>query len=148
MKRYVSEKGSELLHTLYGKADSGELVLVTSIWNLGETLGALDIYKNKGWIDEKQFQTATTNLAGETIRLTRLKVMRIVPMTSSIVATCWRYILSYGIYQADAIQLTSFTLSNSGLLLTADKVLITAAIKEGIKAFNIEKEANKILASL
>lgn len=143
VKRYVSEKGSELLDKLYEKADTGELLLATSIWNLGEALGVLDMYKRRGWIDEKQFQTATSNLAGETIRLTRLKVMRIIAMTSSIVANSWQYILSYSIYEADAIQLTSFAVSNSNLLLSADTVLIRAAVKEGIKAFNVEKEESK-----
>ena len=105
-------------------------------------------YKNRGWIDERQFRTAMENFAGETTRLSRLKAFNISAITSEIIASSWKYILAHNIYEADALQLVSYTHSNSDLLLSADNVLVKAAFKEGIKALNIEKQSDKVLASL
>jgi|YelNatPaOPRAMG01_1025707.scaffolds.fasta_scaffold78184_2 predicted nucleic acid-binding protein len=44
VKRYIEEKGSEVIDTLYEKAESGKLKFAFSIWNLSEVIGALDKY--------------------------------------------------------------------------------------------------------
>jgi predicted nucleic acid-binding protein len=42
VKRYVSEKGSDLIDGVYRRSESGELRLVYSLWNIGELIEVFD----------------------------------------------------------------------------------------------------------
>jgi len=42
VKRYIEELGSNVVRELYLKAYSGEVLLSSSIWNVGEVSGAFD----------------------------------------------------------------------------------------------------------
>lgn len=81
VKRYVSEKGTDVLNLIYTRLESADVFVATSIWNIGEVLGVLDAYKRRGWIDETQFRLAIHNFAGETTRLARLKIFKISGIT-------------------------------------------------------------------
>jgi len=48
-KRYVKEEGTETAQEIYSMAENGSLMLIHSIWNIGEVLGVLDQYRRRGW---------------------------------------------------------------------------------------------------
>ena len=56
VKRYIEEKGSELVDDVYGRAEIGALKLSFSMWNVGELIGALDQHVSRKVISEMQFR--------------------------------------------------------------------------------------------
>ncbi len=148
LKRYVEEKGSEVVDTLYEKAESGKLKFAFSIWNVGEVLGALDKYFSRKLLTEKEFKTALTDFILESIKMARLDTLQILPITSKTITESWLIVLKHHIYEADAIQIATSKEANCSLFLTADEKLAKKAMKEGINAVNIEATPEKALKKL
>ena len=53
VKRYVAEPGTETVDAIFDKAETGELTIALSLWNIGETLGVLDERRRRGWLTRK-----------------------------------------------------------------------------------------------
>ncbi|MGB9959594.1 MAG: type II toxin-antitoxin system VapC family toxin [Candidatus Bathyarchaeales archaeon] len=148
VKRYIEEKGSEVVDTLYEKAESGKLKIAFSIWNVGEVLGALDKYFSRKLLTEKEFKTALTDFILESIKMARLDALQILPITAKTITESWLMVLKHHIYEADALQIAASKEANCNILLTADEKLAKTAIKESIDAINIEKTPEKALNKL
>ena len=58
-KRYVEEKGSDLVDRIYSRAEAGDLQMAFSIWNVGEVLGVLDRYRMRKILTERDFETSS-----------------------------------------------------------------------------------------
>jgi len=147
VKRYVSEPGSSAVDLVFDKCWLGELSITTSIWNIGEVLGVFDIRRRRRWLSEDEFKNVLRNFTGEVIRLLRLKVLEIFPVTTPILIESWPLILGEHIYEADALQIQTCIFSDSNVLLSADKELINIALRTGIKAVNVidENRVKKLL---
>jgi predicted nucleic acid-binding protein len=137
-KRYVKEKGSDLVDRIYGKAEAGELRLAFSLWNIGEAIGVLDRYLTRRLISKKEFTTARSDLISETLKLSRLDSLDVLPVTSAVLSQSWTFITKHHIYEADALQISSGKEVDCGLFLTADNRLLEAALAEGLNAVNVE----------
>jgi len=61
-----------------------------------------------------------------------------------ILTETWNLILNYNIYEADALQITTFIHSQSNALISSDKKLIKASRKTGLKTFHITKDEEKL----
>lgn len=140
IKRYVFELGSSAADYVIDKGWAGEASIATSIWNIGEVLGVLDERCRRGWLSEDEFKRALERFAGETVRLSRLKVLEILPVLTPMLVEAWPLILNDHIYEADAIQIRTSMYSGSKALLSGDKGLINVASRNGLKAINIENE--------
>jgi predicted nucleic acid-binding protein len=105
VKRYIVENGSDIVSRVYDRALSGGLVLAMSVWNIGEVLGVLDKYLNRGWLSEEDYKLAKLQSISELLRLLRLNILRTVPVKTRIIIKAWKLIEKYHIYEADAIQL-------------------------------------------
>lgn len=138
VKRYIDEKGSELVSRIYQTSDTKELGICFSAWNVGEAIGVIDQYLRRGWISESQFGTAIGNLAGETLRLLRIDALELLPVGSSELAETWELIRRHHVYQGDALQLVTCARSKANTLVSADKMLLEIAAKEGMVTANIE----------
>ena len=141
VKRYVSEPGTSAVDFLFDRCWAGELVIATSIWNIGEVLGVFDTKRRRGWLTEKEFRRALGNFVEETRRLLRLKVLEVFPVMTPMLTETWSLILNEHVYEADALQIRTAIYSGSNVFLSADRELVDLASKYGIKAINIEKEA-------
>lgn len=148
MKRYIEETGSEVIDTVYQKAETGTLKFTFSLWNIGETLGALDRYVSRGLITEKMFKVALADFISESIKMARLHSLQILPITANCLIDSWLIVLKTHIYEADALQISTSKQARCNLLLSADNRLIRTAIKEGLTAINIEKDPQKALDKL
>ena len=137
-KRYVKEKGSDLVDSIYGKAEAGDLRLAFSLWNIGEAIGVLDRYLTRRLISKKEFAAARSDLISETLKLSRLDSLDVLPVTSEILSQSWTLITKHHIYEADALQISSGKEVDCSLFLTADNRLLEAAIAEGLNAVNVE----------
>ena len=114
------------------------------MWNIGEALGVLDEKRRRKWLTEKEFKIALTSFSDEMVKLTRLKTLEIVPLLAPIITDAWSVLMSYHIYQADALQITTCKESRSDLLISGDEKLIDAGKKTGLQAYNITKDKEKL----
>jgi predicted nucleic acid-binding protein len=138
VKRYVEEKGSELVDRVYGKSEIGELRLAFSIWNIGEAIGVFDRYLIRKLISGKEFSTARSDLVSETLKLSRLGSLDVLPVTSGVLSYSWVLVTKHHIYEADALQISSGKEVECGLFLGADSRLLDAASAEGLNSLNVE----------
>jgi len=147
-KRYVEERGSDLLDRIYSRAEAGELQIAFSIWNLGEVLGVLDRYRTRNIISEAELRVSYQNLILESVKMIKLGSLIIQPITSAILVESWVIVLDHHIYQADALQITNAKTLGSDLLLTADNKMLEVARSSELVAFDVESEANDVNEAL
>jgi predicted nucleic acid-binding protein len=140
----VTEPGTETVDVIFDKAESGELLIAFSLWNIGEALGVLDERRRKGWLTQEEFALTLKNLAGELLKLLRLGVLEIVIIHTSILAEAWGIILNHHVYEADALQITSCAQTQSNALVSSDKRLVKVSRKIGVEAFHIVKDEEKV----
>jgi predicted nucleic acid-binding protein len=138
VKRYIAERGSESVAEIYRRSDTKEIGICFSIWNIGETIGVIDQYQRRGWITEGQFAGAIGGLAGETLRLIRIEALELLPVSSSELSETWDLIRRYHLSQGDAVQIIACKSSTADKLISADKLLLEVAEKEGIPSVNVE----------
>ena len=132
IKRYVVEQGSDRVCEVYRRALNGELKLSCSAWNIGEVLGVFDKYYRRGWLGEKEYASVKRQFIGETIRLLRLKILRIVPVRAKLLVQTWRIVEEYHVYEADALQIVSAKHVGAQELYTGDKRVYEVALNEGV----------------
>jgi predicted nucleic acid-binding protein len=134
IKRYVRESGSELINEIYEKALSGNVLLSFSVWNIGEVLGVLDKYRRRRWLDDENYLKARVQFLGETLRFIKLRLIKVIPVSTGLLKQSWSLIEKYHIYQADALQLLSAKHVNSDRFYTSDVSLHEIALKEDLKS--------------
>ncbi|ASJ12526.1 type II toxin-antitoxin system VapC family toxin [Thermococcus thioreducens] len=134
LKRYISEKDSEVVRDLFRDAYRGEIKLAFSFWNIGEVLEVFDKKLRRGELSKKNFNFLKKGFLAEIKRFTRLGVLEVVPVHSLILADTWKLIEKYHLYQADALQIASAKYAGAERFYTADKRLYNASIDEGLSA--------------
>ena len=107
MRNAILEHGSDVVSEVYYRALNGELTLSFSAWNIGEVFGVIDRYHRRGWLSDQEYEKARTQFIGETVRLLKLKLLRIVPVKTRLLMRTWPLIEKYHIYEADALQIVS-----------------------------------------
>ena len=148
VKRYIEEKGSDVIDVVYTSIEDGNNRAAFSIWNVGEVIGAIDTRQQKGDIDEKSMGESIRLFVGETKKFVAMRRLIILPITGRLLEQCRELIVKRHIYQADALQLVTASYSGSMLVITADKRLAECAKVEGIEVANPEKDTQKIIAAL
>ncbi|RLI84796.1 MAG: PIN domain nuclease, partial [Archaeoglobales archaeon] len=56
VKRYIKERGTEVVDLVFDNAELGNVKIFFSIWNIGEVLGVLDRYRRRNLISSKEFK--------------------------------------------------------------------------------------------
>lgn len=148
VKRYIEEKGSQVIDKVYEEAEAGRVTAAFSVWNIGEALGVLDRYHTRKLISDRDLETALRFLASESMKMIRLDSLQVLPITSKNIIESWLLILRHHIYEADALQISSSKEAGCNLFLGADARLTQAARKEGLNALNIEIEPEKALKQM
>jgi len=119
---------------IYERTLNGELKIAFSVWNIGEVLGVLDRYFKRKWLEKKDYEMAHLQFIGETLRLIRLKLVKIIPLRTKLLIPTWNPAEKYQIYQADALQITSAKYIDASSFLTGDKRLYEVATEEGLNS--------------
>ncbi len=148
VKRYVKEAGSDAITAVYKAADSSSTLITFSLWNIGEVLGTFDSYLKRKWINENQFATVLNSFAGETLRLAKLMMLEVAPLTFDLLSEAWKVVLHYHVYEADAVQIVAAKDLDADIFLSADRKLLEVAKKENMNAINVESEGEKLLRML
>jgi predicted nucleic acid-binding protein len=144
LKRYLTELGTETTDIIFDKAETGEITITFSLWNIGEAIGVLDEKRRKGWLTEKEFKVALNNFADELVKLLRLKTLQVVPILTPILTDTWNILMSHHLYEADALQVTTCMHSKSDALISSDERLVVTSKKTGLQAFHIIKDEQKL----
>lgn len=134
VKRYIQEAGSDVVAQVYSKAWLGDLRIAYSVWNIGEVLGVLDKYYTRGWLSRGDYELARLEFLGETVKMLKLRVLRVVPVKLALIARTWELIERYHIYQADALQIVSAREVKASEFYTADQTLCRVAREEKLDA--------------
>jgi len=134
VKRYILEPGSETVSEVYYKALNGDLTISFSAWNIGEVLGALDKYHRRRWLSREDYEKARYQFIGETVRLLKLRLLKIIPVKTKLLIQTWSLTEKYHIYEADALQVVSAKYVKANKLYTGDKQVQEVATKEGINS--------------
>ncbi len=132
VKRYIQEPGSDVMSSLYSRAWSGDLRIAFSLWNFGEVLGVFDRYYRRGWLTKEGYEIARVEFLYETLRMLRLKLLKVVPLRVPVVAAAWGLVEKHHIYQADALQVASAKEVKADEFYTADQVLCRVAKLESL----------------
>ncbi|MEL9991423.1 MAG: type II toxin-antitoxin system VapC family toxin [Thermoproteus sp.] len=132
VKRYVKERGSDVVASLFRKAYDGDAAIAFSIYNIGEVLTAFDKAARRQGREELYYRLKRLFL-GEVRRMIRLKICRLVPANTSVLKASWSYIEKHHIYAADALQIASAKYVGSSVFYTGDEALCEAARGEGLK---------------
>jgi predicted nucleic acid-binding protein len=144
LKRYVYEPETETIDIIFDKAEIGELTIVTSLWNIGEALGVLDEKQRRGWLTKVEFEQTLTLFTDELLKLLRIKTLEIIPAHSSIITSTWKLIMNSHIYQADALQITTYNYNKSQALITSDKRLGQTSKETGVKTILIPRDEQEL----
>jgi len=134
VKRYVLETGSNIVKEVYEKALNGELEVSFSAWNIGEVLGVFDKYLMRKWLREEDYKLARFQFISETLRLVRLKLVKIIPVRTKLLVSSWKLMEKYHVYEADALQIVSAKYANADQFLTGDKRLHEIATEERLNS--------------
>jgi len=148
VKRYVGEEGSQAVDKVYLESEAGRVKVGFSIWNVGEAIGVLDRYRRRELISDDAFQSIIAIFISESLKMTRLNALRILPISSKVLVECWLLVVKHHICEADALQISSSKEAGCDLFLGADSRLIETAQKEGVNAVNIETETRKAIRQL
>ncbi len=97
-------------------------------------MGVFDKYYIRGWLSREDYEKARYQFIGETIRLLRLRILRIIPVKTRLLIQTWRIIEKYHVYEADALQIVSAKHVGAQELYTGDKQVHEIAVKEGINS--------------
>jgi hypothetical protein len=97
-KALHSRSSSDVAASVYSSAWRSDVKISFSVWNIGEVLGVLDKYYRRGWLTREDFELTQREFIGGTLRMLRLRILRVVPVKSSIIVKSWRLIEKYHVY--------------------------------------------------
>jgi len=137
IKRYIEEEGTEIVDWLFERA-SPDLTLVISLWNLSESMVAVDKYRRRGAISDGELRGLVRQLIVEIRGYWERGLLRIVPLPPDLLVETWRYILDQHIYAGDAIQIVTCVRERCDFLVAADQRLVEVCRRLGIECFNPE----------
>jgi predicted nucleic acid-binding protein len=141
----VAEPGTPSVDHVFARArEKRQVGIVFSAWNIGELLGTLDRRHEQNRLSDAEFSSAIQNFSDETLEMTQLGSMRIMPITGKLLTASWRIIAKEHIYQADALQIASCKDEACDILLSADHHLLGAAKKQKINGLDPEKDEKKL----
>jgi predicted nucleic acid-binding protein len=143
LKRYVTEPGTDVADEIFDKAETGELTITVSLWNIGEAIGVLDEKRRRKWITEEEFKQTLKNLADELIKLMRLKTLEVIPVHTPILTDTWDTVMTYHIYEADALQISTCKHTKNDALISADETLAKTS-KETVRTYHITKDKEQL----
>ena len=143
-KRYIIEKGTDTTDFIFDECEIENTKIYFSMWNIGEVLGVFDKYYNSKKISKEIFEETLRKFLVEIQKLNKLKTLKLIPLNSNVISKAIPLIFKYHIYQADAIQISSFEISKCEIFISADKRLVDIMKSINKMSFNIETEENSI----
>jgi predicted nucleic acid-binding protein len=130
VKRYVQEKGTDVVDSVFREAEMGACVVCFSMWNVGELATVLDKVERKGMLNAREvFGT----FLRETMRLRRSGSVDVIPVSSHLIERSTLYVFRHHVYVGDAIQLAASIEASCDQFITSDKRLGDVAKTEGLQ---------------
>ncbi len=131
IKRYLKEKGTDIIDNVFKDADSNNTIIYSSSWNIGEVIGVFDKYDRKKIIKLKEVIDEFLN---EIKRLDSKNSFEIINIDFKLISESINYVIKYHIYMADALQIASCKSIDCSKFFTSDKKLNEVATMEKINS--------------
>lgn len=142
IKRYLEEEGTEIVDFLFDKA-SPDITLVISLWNLSESMVAVDKYRRRGALSDGELRGLVRRLIAEIREYWEKGLLKIVPLQPDLLVETWQYILGQHVYAGDAVQLATCRREQCDFLVAADQRLLEVCQRLGIECFNPESTEDR-----
>ncbi len=144
VKRYVQEPGTIAVDVIFDRASEGSLRIATSAWNIGEAFGVFDYRRVRKLLTEREFDVATRSLASEFVRLIGTGALQVIPVHASLLTEAWPIVLGQHLYQADALQIVTCSVSQSKVIISSDETLRRASEDMGLKSLDPHKHEREV----
>lgn len=131
-KRYLKERDSDKVDELYRNAEMGKTKLHFSLWNIEEVCGVFDKHR-----ENTNTKSDLELLPGESTRLVVSGRLNVMEISNDVVMRALEIVLKYHIYDADTLQLATAHIVGAKRFVTADKMLIRIAKKEGFDVIEL-----------
>ena len=131
-KRYLKERDSDKVDELYRNAEMGKIKLHFSLLNIGEVCGVFDKHR-----ENTNLKSDLELLLGESTRLVVSGRLNVMEISNDVVMGALEIVLKYHIYVADALQLATAHIVGAKRFVTAGKMLIWIAKKEGFDVIEL-----------
>jgi predicted nucleic acid-binding protein len=95
-------------------------------------------------LSEAELSEAAKIFSNELSKLVRLRTLEIVPVYAFILVETWIFILGHHVYEADALQITTCTYTESQAMLSGDENLIKTSRRLGLRAFDVVREEHEL----
>lgn len=135
VKRYVKEKGTDIVDEIFKSAELKDVTIYLSLWNIGEAVTVFDRYSRKKLV---KLNVVLDNFLNELSRLSSIGSLETINITSTLMGDSIEYILKYHIYVADALQIASCKYAKCDEFLTSDRKLADAVNAEKVKGIFLE----------
>ena len=135
VKRYVLERGSDVVDGIFEEAHRGGSSIALSLWNVGEAAVVFDKYQKRMCLDAKR---AMHLLLSELRTLSLIHSLVLVRVSHRAIMKSIEIALKHHVYIADALQIASHVISKSTELVTADRELFEVASREGVSAICLD----------
>lgn len=130
VKHYVDEFGTNAVDAIFKELETRTIKICFSLWNIGEVSGVLDRYDRKGTVDYVDVEKRFFNDIDRYVGFGSIDVVNITPL---LISRSVKTLRKHHIYVADALQIETCRSVKAAILVTADKDLRDAAVKEGMK---------------
>jgi predicted nucleic acid-binding protein len=127
---YVRETGTDAVDAIFKALEMGSIKIHFSMWNFGEVLGVFDRYNRIGTVD---YDDASNKFFNDVDKYVGFGSMEVINVTPLLISRSIKTLRKHHIYVADALQIETCKSVNAAILVTGDKGLRDAAVKEGIK---------------
>lgn len=139
VKEYHDESGSDIVHSIFENAKSGQDTLIISLWTISETINTVDKHFMRHELDEEEYNKVLGAIFSDMLEMLENKILRIIDIDSNLVKMSWDYISSEHLSAADSLHLVTAIRSDADKFYAADKKLINVAKKKNLTAVDVEK---------
>lgn len=135
------EKGANNINELIEKAKTGEVILISSIFMLGEAISVFDKWIRLKIITEEESQKIISRFLYDIKELSEARSLILEPIDSILIMFSIEFVMKHHIPINDAIHLyTALTLTPEiEEFICSDEILNKAAKEEGLKVYNPEE---------
>jgi len=144
LKRLRPERGTDYVMKLVDRAERGEIKMVSSSWLLLECLSAIQSWLARGWITREERNTILRRLHHDFSRWVDMGCFIFMEIRSPLLLDAAVLIVKHSMEPGDALHLATALAWRDQVeaLITSDKHLKRAAMREGLKVIDPEERGS------
>ena len=138
VKRYHTEKGSEVVNKVFDEGKKGNKKICISYWVISETVNALDKHFSRGELTKNDLMKVMGSLFYDIFTGINKGYLTVTEISPEILTASWDYIIEEHLSAGDALHLVTALYNGCTEFMAADRKLLRVAEKKGFKIINPE----------